>query len=316
MTDVTILIPTYDGREVLTRLLQSLVTASRPDGFDWNVIVVDNNSADDTKAVVASFQEWLPMLSYLFEGRPGKCRALNRGLEECLGRFVAFLDHDVVVAPDYLVGLRDTLRDSAHNVFGGRVLARWTSPPPHWITGGSVLRTSRGGIIAHDYGAAPLRYSHEMRLPVGCNFFCRRSLFDRVGLFNVHLGPRPGAQIAGEESDVLRRFQAIGETILYTPAVTVIHPVDPARATKSYFRYRLFCDGRVVCRASLGQADVPTLLGVPRYLYRALAESAGRALLAAARLDRYHAFDHQLDMWYALGSIYEYRRIARRGLED
>ena len=108
----------------------------------------------------------------------------------------------------------------------------WPSPPPAWVAGGKPLQTSRGGVIVHDYGDEPRPYTAEMRMPIGCNFACRRSLFKAVGLFNIYLGPQPGAQIAGEETDMLRRFQAHGETVFYAPFIRVFHPVDPARLTK------------------------------------------------------------------------------------
>jgi hypothetical protein len=137
-----------------------------------------------------------------------------------------------------------------------------------------------------------------------------------VGQFNVHLGPRPGAQIAGEETDLLGRTQARGETILYTPSIQVFHPVDPARLTKSYLRYRYFCDGRTVARINPPDPTIPTLFGVRRFLFRQLLESAAQGLWAACHGDNHRAFNHQLDVWYALGSIRESWHIARKGLTD
>jgi glycosyltransferase involved in cell wall biosynthesis len=54
--DVSILIPTYNGRDVLARLLQSLRNTQPVEGFKWEVIVIDNNSPDDTKSVIDSFR--------------------------------------------------------------------------------------------------------------------------------------------------------------------------------------------------------------------------------------------------------------------
>jgi hypothetical protein len=155
-----------------------------------------------------------------------------------------------------------------------------------------------------------------MRMPIGCNFVCRRSLFDAVGLFNIHLGPQPGAQIAGEETDILRRFQAHGETVFYAPFIRVFHPVDPARLTKAYFRYRYFCHGRTVTLANPPDPTLPRLFGVPRFLYRQCLESAASGLWAACRGHFYTAFDHQMDMWYVVGAMVESRRIARDGQKD
>lgn len=315
--DVSILIPTYKGRDVLGRLLQSLRDAEPADGLKWEIIVIDNNSPDDTKSVIESFRASGRLdVACIFEPEPGKTRALNRGLAEAAGTFVAFLDHDAVVARDYLVELHKAIRTQPYNVFGGRVIPVWPCTPPAWATGGKPLQTSRGGVIVHDYGDEPRPYTSGMALPVGCNFICRRTLFDAVGQFNVHLGPRPGAPIAGEETDMLWRIQARGETILYTPSIQIFHPVDPARLTKPYLRYRYFCDGRTVARINPQEPNMPTLFGARRFLFRQLLESAARGLWAACRGDAYMAFEWQLDVWYVLGSIYESRHIARKGLTD
>jgi len=312
--DVSILIPTYKGRDVLARLLQSLRDAEPADGFTWEIIVIDNNSPDDTKSVIESFRASGRLdIARVFEPKPGKTRALNRGLAEATGTFVAFLDHDAVVARDYLIELHKAIATQPYNVLGGRVIPVWPSTPPVWATGERRLQTSWGGVIAHDYGDEPRPYTPGMALPVGCNFICRRNLFDAVGQFNVHLGPRPGAQIAGEETEILWRMQARGETILYTPSIQVFHPVDPERLTKSYLRYRYFCDGRTVARINPSDVTMQTLFGVRRFLFRQLLESAAQGLWAACRGDARMAFDRQLDVWYVLGSIYESRHIARKG---
>lgn len=112
---------------------------------------------------------------------------------------------------------------------------------------------------------------------------------------------------------MLRRFLDRGEVIVYTPAISVLHPVDPARATKRYARHRLFCEGRTARRASLKHDHSPTLLGAPRYLYRQL---AANVIHAASAIGRPDGFDRQLDAWHTLGAIYESFRILRRGLDD
>jgi glycosyltransferase involved in cell wall biosynthesis len=313
LVDVSILIPTYKGRDVLARLLRSLRDAQPASGLKWEVIVIDNNSPDDTKSVIESFRAsgGLDLVS-VFEPEAGKSRALNRGLADAAGTFVAFLDHDAVVAPDYLVELQKAIRTQPYNVFGGRVIPLWTCKPPAWIKAGKQLQTSWGGVIVHDYGDEPRPYTSGMALPVGCNFICRRTLFDAVGLFDIHLGPRPSAQIAGEETEILWRIQTRGETILYTTSIQVLHPIDPARLTKSYLRYRYFCDGRTVARLNPVGPTMPVLFGVRRFLFRQLLESAARGLSAACRGDLYSAFECQLDMYYVFGSIYESRLIARK----
>jgi glucosyl-dolichyl phosphate glucuronosyltransferase len=308
--DVTIIVPTHNRPELLARLLRSLEMAKAAD-MEWELLVVDNNSGarfvPEIKEQVAGTSLSVRLLH---EPRAGKSRALNTAIRAARGEFVAFLDDDVTVHAGYLLGVQGAIRRSTHNVFGGRVLPGWPYEPPDWITGGKPLTTSRGPIVAHDYGEAAREYDASMRRPIGCNFFCRCSLFERLGYFDERLGPGAGPGLmGGEESVLLKGFQDSGEQILYVPEVTVEHPVDPARMTRSYFRYRLFMSGRSA--PYIAKQSFPSVFGVPRYFFRCLAGEIVRTVGARLRGDWRGAFDHELDVCRFSGAIYECRRIHR-----
>ncbi|MGH7277293.1 MAG: heparinase II/III domain-containing protein [Candidatus Rokuibacteriota bacterium] len=240
----------------------------------------------------------------------GKCRALNRAIDEAHGRFLAFLDDDVMVHEDYLIGIEEAITTTPYRVFGGRVLALWASPPPRWATGAEPLVTSRGPIVVHDYGNRPRVYECAMRRPVGCNFLCRRELFEDYGRFDIRLGPGSGkGHMGGEESELLRRFQNRGEAIFYAPRVAVDHPVDPHRVTKAYFRYRMFCAGRSA--PYVARQPYRLLFGVPRHLYRKLATAMISSVRASVKGLPIAAFDHQLRACVYLGAMYQYRQLSR-----
>ena len=74
--DLSVLIATRDRAGSLARTLDSLV-AQEISGLDWELLVVDNGSSDETPAVLARFAKTLPLFA-LAELRPGKNRALNR----------------------------------------------------------------------------------------------------------------------------------------------------------------------------------------------------------------------------------------------
>jgi glucosyl-dolichyl phosphate glucuronosyltransferase len=126
--DATILICTYNRAALLGPTLDS-IAALRATGRTWDVLVVDNNSTDDTRAVVQQRQAGYPVpLRYLFEGRQGKSYALNTGLSHAAGRIIAFTDDDVRVPDGWLEA----------------ALSRWTrgaaSPTP-------AVRSSRCGRV-------------------------------------------------------------------------------------------------------------------------------------------------------------------------
>lgn len=308
--DLTIIVPTHNRPDLLAQLLRSLEVA-KPCDLEWELVVVDNNSQPRFVPEIEALIGGAAMPArLLFEPKAGKSRALNTGIRAAGGDFVGFLDDDVTVHPDYLIGVQAALRRGTHNVFGGRVLPRWPGEPPHWITGGKSLTTSRGPIVAHDYGDAAREYDLSMRRPIGCNFICRRALFDRHGFFDERLGPGAGPGLmGGEESALLKRFQKGGERILYVPEVTIDHPVDPARMTRSYFRYRLFTAGR--SGPYLAARRYPSVFGVPRYLFRRIATACVRSAWARLRGDAAGGLDHELEVCRFAGAIYEYRRLHR-----
>lgn len=96
---VTVFTPTYNRAYILGDLYHSLQRQTCMD-FEW--LIVDDGSADDTKALVASWQgEENPFpIRYVYQENGGKCRAINRGLEEADGRLFFTVDSDDYLTDD------------------------------------------------------------------------------------------------------------------------------------------------------------------------------------------------------------------------
>lgn len=96
---VTVFTPTYNRAYILGNLYHSLQRQTCMD-FEW--LIVDDGSADDTKALVASWQgEENPFpIRYIYQENGGKCRAINRGLKEADGRLFFTVDSDDYLTDD------------------------------------------------------------------------------------------------------------------------------------------------------------------------------------------------------------------------
>lgn len=96
---VTVYTPTYNRAYILGDLYHSLQRQTCMD-FEW--LIVDDGSADDTKALVASWQgEENPFsIRYVYQENGGKCRAINRGLKEADGRLFFTVDSDDYLTDD------------------------------------------------------------------------------------------------------------------------------------------------------------------------------------------------------------------------
>ena len=96
---VTVFTPTYNRAYILGDLYHSLQRQTCMD-FEW--LIVDDGSVDDTKALVASWQEEenpFP-IRYVYQENGGKCRAINRGLKEADGRLFFTVDSDDYLTDD------------------------------------------------------------------------------------------------------------------------------------------------------------------------------------------------------------------------
>jgi glucosyl-dolichyl phosphate glucuronosyltransferase len=293
---VSVLICTYNRSLLLEQTLAALGRAGRPDGCDVEVIVVDNNSSDDTAEAVerASASLSLPV-HYLREGRQGKSFALNTGLSVAQGDVIALTDDDVLPEADWLVRMVANFRAEDVVFVFGKVLPRWeVPPPPEMLT--LRARDIWGPLALVDYGDETIRYDAasfgRKRLPVGANLAIRRDAIDRVGGWRTDLGKVNNSLIAGEDHELCVRLYRAGlYSGIYDPAVAVRHLVPASRLTRRYFRRWFYWHGRTIGRMAdaiyldLDLAHVPSIAGVPRFVYREFLQQIRRWVARLGRAD-------------------------------
>jgi glycosyltransferase involved in cell wall biosynthesis len=316
----SIVIATYNRARDLRDTLASLASL-QPDGA-WEVIVVDNNSPDDTKQVVLEAAKTFPVeLRYLFEHQQGRSPALNAGIRAARGGIIATTDDDVRVPPDWLNQAADGLRRLGCDYVGGRVLPIWGGARPTWLPdhGGKQWAV----IALLDYGAAPIEFG--TRVPLGVNMAFRRDAFDRAGLFDPHTGRRAGTLLGQEVREWCIRARQAGVRGFYIPEMSLRHIIPGDRLNKKYFRRWFYWRG--ISRAMLYEragldmeapeqttldfSTVPHIAGVPRYLYRkALASVAGwmRETLRGGSME---AFEHELWVCFFAGIVRQRWHDAR-----
>lgn len=307
VTSLSVLLCTYNRAGLLKETLAALAAARAPDGCAIDVIVVDNNSTDDTPDVVrraASEGPW--PIRYEVERTQGKGFALNKGLSVARGDVLALTDDDVLPSPDWLVRIVDQFRTRDVVFVFGKVLPRWeTSPPPELLT--TSARDIWGPLALVDYGDEPTEYHGAMfgrqRLPIGANFAVRRSAVETVGGWRTDLGKVDNSLIAGEDHELcVRMYRAGLYKGLYDPANSVRHFVPESRLRRSYFRRWFFWHGRTMARmmsdvyVDVDLATVPYVAGVPRFVYRQVIEQAGRWLRCAGRRDALALLDAEVKL--------------------
>jgi glycosyltransferase involved in cell wall biosynthesis len=320
----SIVIATYKRAAVLADTLASL-SHLRPDA-DWEVIVVDNNSPDNTREIVESAATSFPVpLRYAFEREQGRSAALNHGFRLATGAIVVTTDDDVRVEADWLTRIGGGLERLQCDYVGGRVVPLWDGRPPRWLprTNGQLWAV----IALLDYGTDPLRFG--TRVPLGVNMAMRREAIDRVGGFDPRIGRKAGTLLGQEVREWCLRAHAAGLIGWYVPDIVVQHLIPNDRLTKRYFRRWFYWRGisRAMLYAetgldmekpeqsSLDFSRVPHLAGVPRYMFRSAIAAVRDSLVAAMRRDPVKSFERELWLFFFAGVVkqrWQDRRTVQR----
>ncbi len=300
--DVSVVISTYNRAEVLPHALDSLLGQDSP-GVRYEIIVVDNNSTDSTRAVVESFiARGRGKVSYLFEPRQGVAYGRNTGILAAKAPIVAFTDDDVTVAPDWIKTLKQAL--DAHpdaDCVGGPVLPRWSRSLPSWLS-----REHWAPLALLDYGDQPFYVTASRRLClITANVAFRMAVLKRIGMFSPHV-QAVRREVATEDYELLVRLWRAGGQGLYTPALIVTSDVASERFSKRYHRRWHRRHGRflaIMHDEVMEETHVGRWLGVPAWIYREGLEGGARCLGSLLRGELDRAFLHETRLRFSLGFI-------------
>jgi glycosyltransferase involved in cell wall biosynthesis len=300
---ITVILCSYNRCQSLAKALESLALSTLPPFVEWDVLVVDNNSHDETRLVVEEYCQRFPQrFRYMFEPRQGKSHALNSGIREARADVLVFMDDDVEVDRNWLYNLTSSLKDSQWSGAGGRILPEAGFALPSWLE--TKDRYSLAPLAIFDLGTEP----GELReAPFGTNMAFRMEMFSKYGNFRTDLGPQPGSEIRNEDTDFGSRLLAGGERLWYEPSAVVYHAVPQNRVQQSYFLAWWFDKARADIRQSgMPEGTSYHVAGVPIYLFRRLGAWTLRWIIA---MNPGRRFSCKLKVWGIAGMIEECHRF-------
>lgn len=233
--DISVIICTYNREEYLVEAMRSLVEQD----FDKNrfeVIVVNNNSKDDTEKVCKEFIESHPecQMHYYNETEQGSSAARNNGARHAKGSLLIFMDDDAIAEKDFL---KNTWQFHSANPgihgFGGRIIPRYIPAEPEWMS--HYVSALVGNF---DYAPVVTEFKPN-KYPLESNMVVTKNAFDEIGGFNIALpGVKGNLRIGGEGKDLYFRLKEKGQKIFYVPGMVVHHVVEVNRLNKEYL-YRV-----------------------------------------------------------------------------
>jgi len=302
---LSVILPTFNRAASLPLALAALLRQTA-DPASYEIVVVDNNSTDDTAAVVARHDP--RRIRLVAEPRQGLSYARNAGLEAARAPIVAFTDDDVEVAPDWVeTTLAVLAREPDVDGVGGRVLPAWEHGRPRWLT-----RDHWAPLALQDHGDS--RRVFDRGTPVGligANVAFRRTVFDRVGRFSPEVQRVKDGIGSTEDHELLTRVYESGGQMLYHPRMLVIARVPDDRCRRRYHRRWHEGHGRfhALMRVPEMERARVTPFGVPGHLLREAARDLaawGRSIVLA---DWDAAFLAELRLRFVKGFVWT--RIAR-----
>ncbi len=309
---ITVILCTHNRCRNLRETLESLAVSQLPAGVSWEVLVVDNNSRDQTNAVVEDFCHRYPgRFRYLCESRQGKTFALNAGIREAAGEILAFTDDDVIVERTWLHNLTASLYNDTWAGASGRTLPEKGFSPPPWLP--SKSRYALAPLALFDRGSQPGELAEA---PFGNNSAYRKVMFEKHGGFRNDLGPHADSQDPqkSEDSEFGVRLLAAGEKFRYEASAVLYHSVPRDRIQKKYFQAWWFDKARADIRAFGSPRDTQWYVaGIPAYFFRRILVWTLRWFAA---FDPSVRFECKLKVWGIAGSILECYRMSHETKEE
>jgi glycosyltransferase involved in cell wall biosynthesis len=312
--DVSVALCTYNRCRVLHDAIES-VLSQQPTSVRYELIVVDNNSTDDTKRVVDRFvTRGCSNLRYVFESQQGLSYARNRAVSVARAPLLAFTDDDIRVDPHWIATIKRTFDSHPDAAWiGGKVLPTWAGVPPKWLT------TEHWSPLAvQDHGDVPFYITSERQLClIGANLAIRKSVLEASGGFQPDLQRVADSVGSMEDHELQIRMWKADRRGFYMPDLVVMSDVAPDRLTKKYHRRWHRGHGHFYAKARLDEwerSSVGWLFDVASHVYKNAALDAFRWLTCVARGNFSRAFKHETDLLFFVGFFRtHYREFVERG---
>ncbi len=291
---LSVIIPTRNRADLLQMALQSLQAQTLPvDQFE--ILVIDNGSTDNTQQVVESFQQQSGNIRYCFDSTPGLHVGRHRGLQEARGEVLVYADDDIRATPTWLAAIAENFADPTVAMVGGNNYPDFKETPPCWL---ETLwqRPALGGQVIPSLSVLSLpdgRRDFSPNLVWGCNFSIRKPVVLEAGGFHPDAMPQELIRFRGDgESHVSRYVLEHGLRCVFDSRASVYHAVTPERMTLEYFRRRAYNQGvsdsytqlRNAPAAGVKPAQSPSLLALAKRIARGI----------CGRLRRFKYESHEL----------------------
>jgi glucosyl-dolichyl phosphate glucuronosyltransferase len=235
---ISAVICTLNRAEYLRQAVKSLVdqTLSKD---QYEIIVVDNGSSDQTKQIVLEEFSDIPNIRYMYEPLLGLNLARNTGWKNAYGEYVAYLDDDAIASSQWLESILEGFETikPVPGCVGGKIEPIWDGKRPDWLTDQleiylAVLNLSLEPVL-----------SYKQQVLAGVNMAISKQDLKDIGGFHPDLDRRGSNLLSNGDVLVQLKIMRRGKACYYHPKIVVQHHIHADRLTKEWFIKRMYWEG-------------------------------------------------------------------------
>ena len=261
--DISVIIPSYNNAAMLETTLSAFKRVRISQKTE--IIVVDNNSTDDTAEIIKTFSDQLPII-YVFESVQGISAAKNAGIGAARGTLLVFTDDDVRPNVEWLTAYWAAYKKDPEGVFwGGAIVSEFEGSVPKE----NLLRVAPPSVRGLDYGIET-RSLKEQEWLLGANMAFTSKAIKKIGGFDTSLGlgAMSNTVLGGEETELQRRLKLVGYRGMYLPNASIRHVVPSSKCTLEHVAVRAEALGRYLREINPPEKGPGTFHGAPLWRYR------------------------------------------------
>ncbi len=225
---ISVIICTYNRDKFIGEALNCLAKQTLA-ANEFEIIVVDNRSTDNTASIAKKFITDHPDLQarYVMEPNKGLSFARNRGIQEARASIITYIDDDAEVSPGFLESIVSFMRANSKVVgVGGKVIPKYSeTAEPEWIS-----KYLNGYVGRMDFGDQPKQFDSTMKYPTGCNMTYTKEILRKAGGFNNELTFR------SDDKYIFHQVTKFSDQIYYVPDAMLYHNIDEDRLSFQSFK--------------------------------------------------------------------------------
>ncbi|HLP87550.1 MAG TPA: hormogonium polysaccharide biosynthesis glycosyltransferase HpsE [Nostocaceae cyanobacterium] len=232
--DFTVAICTYNGEKRVPEVLERLQNQVDIQNLRWEVIVVDNNSTDNTSQMIQEYQaKWSPHnpLIYCWESQQGAAFARKRAIRESRAELIGFLDDDNIPALNWVAAAYAFAQEHPQ---AGAYASQ--NHPDFEVTPPDNFHRIAPFLAITERGSQALLYQPQSKLlPPSAGLVVRKQAWlESIPEKPILTGRTKGSMLTSEDLEVLSYIQQSDWEIWYNPAMELHHKIPSWRLTKDY----------------------------------------------------------------------------------